>query len=194
MKKFLVLLTVLTALGTAYAHSEAAPDEKITNPVKATAESIAQGKKIYEERCASCHGIHGKGASQSIPDLTNHEMMSEMSEGDMFHKISEGVPGTSMPPWKDALTEEERWHLVNYINTLHHGEETLPEAEAETQPREPVAPAPEKGICGPTALLVPVTLPLGLRALRRRRTLPLDSTRRIKLPGKAVRRGFLEVG
>jgi mono/diheme cytochrome c family protein len=164
--KFFILLTALIVFwGIAYAHSEAVPKEyeKATNPVKATEESIAAGEQIFEQRCATCHGADGKGVLQGMPDLTDHPMMSEMSEGDVFHKISEGVPGTGMPPWKDALTEEERWHLVNYINTLHHGEEEeahIDTQSAEAKPQEFHAAAPKKGVCGPTALLLIGTIPL----------------------------------
>ena len=46
-----------------------------TNPVKATPESIAQGKKIYGYDCASCHGATGDGKTDvakdlKMPDLT----------------------------------------------------------------------------------------------------------------------------
>ena len=29
-----------------------------------------------------------------------------------------GVDGTAMPPFKDTLTEEERWHVINCIRTF----------------------------------------------------------------------------
>lgn len=161
MKFFILLTALILSWGIVYAHSEAVPEgyEKAVNPIKATAESIAAGKQMFEQRCATCHGADGKGVLQGMPDLTDHHMMSEMSEGDIFYKITEGVQGTSMPPWEDVLTEEERWHLVNYINTLHHGEEEGT-AHVDEKPQEFHAAAPKKGVCGPTALLLIGTLPL----------------------------------
>ncbi|NTU55364.1 MAG: cytochrome c, partial [Anaerolineales bacterium] len=29
-----------------------------------------------------------------------------------------GSPGTSMPPWKNVLTEEQIWQIVAFIRTL----------------------------------------------------------------------------
>jgi mono/diheme cytochrome c family protein len=152
MRNILLLLIILLAVPLAYAHGAKEVNEhsNSVNPIQPTAESQSAGKAIFEQNCATCHGADGNGVLQGMPALTDHGMMSEMSEGDIFHKISEGVPGTGMPPWEDVLTEEERWHLVNYVNTLHHGEE-----EGTTY-----VASPKKGICGPTALLLISTLPL----------------------------------
>ena len=45
----------------AHTHPEAA---KLKNPVKATPDSIAAGKKIYDTQCVSCHGATGQGRRQ----------------------------------------------------------------------------------------------------------------------------------
>lgn len=171
MKNVVVLLIIFMAVPLAYAHGAKETNEHsdALNPIQADEGSVSKGKAIYEEYyCGKCHGADGKGAIPGAPDLTDHGMMSEMSEGDMFHKITEGVPGTSMPEWKNLLNEKERWHLVNYINTFHHGEEK-PHADEEAHMDAPkaeavepatYAAAPQKGICGPTALLLIGTLPL----------------------------------
>lgn len=169
MKNVIALIILLTLLPVAYSHASKETNEHsgMMNPIQSTDASINTGKAIYDQRCAGCHGANGNGALKDMPDLTDHHMMEEMSEGDIFHKITEGVPGTSMPPWEDALIEEERWHLVNYINTFHHEEEgaqnnmphmDAPMAEAAKPPT--YAAAPQKGICGPTALLLIGVLPL----------------------------------
>jgi putative copper resistance protein D len=40
------------------------------------------------------------------------------ADGHLFLWISSGVPGTPMPAFADRLTEEERWHVVNYLRVL----------------------------------------------------------------------------
>jgi hypothetical protein len=42
----------------------------------------------------------------------------------MFHVITDGVAGTAMKGFKKVFTEEMRWHLVNYINSLRNANET----------------------------------------------------------------------
>lgn len=163
MKKFLILFaTFVFMISIGYAHEEAKiPSEykNLVNPVQPTEDAIAAGSKLFEQNCVACHGADGKGALSGMPDLTDHKMMSEMGDGGVFYKISEGVEGTGMPAWKDRLTKDERWELVNYINTLHQGQGK--ETPHETTPPATSAPAPQKkGVCGPTALLLIGTLPL----------------------------------
>jgi mono/diheme cytochrome c family protein len=102
--------------------------DKTPNPVPSSAESIAKGKELYMERtkgnCVFCHGETGAGNEANLPrlrrkpaDLTNKERMSAMTDGELFWKISKGITGI-MPAGEKRMTEEERWHVVNYIRTL----------------------------------------------------------------------------
>lgn len=101
--------------------------DKKLNPVTASEESVAKGKELYLARkgnCVFCHGESGAGNKESLPklrrkpaDLTNKERMTKMSDGEIFWKISLGIPGI-MPGREKQLTEEERWNVVNYVRTL----------------------------------------------------------------------------
>ena len=43
-------------------------------------------------------------------------MMKEMTDGELFYKLSEGrMP---MPGFKAKLSEEQRWQVLNYVRTL----------------------------------------------------------------------------
>src|SRR5689334_24365014 len=102
--------------------------DKTKNPVTSSEESIAKGKELYLERtkgnCVFCHGETGAGNEANFPrlrrkpaDLTNKERMSAMTDGEVFWKITKGITGI-MPAGEKRLTEEERWHVVNYVRTL----------------------------------------------------------------------------
>ena len=102
--------------------------DKTKNPVPTSEESVAKGKELYLERtkgnCVFCHGETGAGNEANFPrlrrkpaDLTNKERMSAMTDGEVFWKITKGITGI-MPSMEKRLTEEERWHVVNYIRTL----------------------------------------------------------------------------
>lgn len=103
--------------------------DKTKNPVPATPESIAKGKELYFERtkgnCVFCHGEKGSGNEANLPglrrkpaDLTNKERMAAMSDGEIFWKITKGIPGI-MPAGENRMKEaEERWHLVNWVKTM----------------------------------------------------------------------------
>jgi mono/diheme cytochrome c family protein len=102
--------------------------DKTKNPTTATPESIAKGKELYLERskgnCVFCHGETGTGNEANMPrlrrkpaDLTNKERMTAMTDGEVFWKVSKGIQGI-MPAGEKRMTEEERWHVVNYVRTL----------------------------------------------------------------------------
>ena len=96
----------------------------LPNPVAATAASIERGQQTYQASCAGCHGITGRGDGpdgrflQPRPaDLRVH-MAAGHTDQELFDWLSNGVAGTAMPPFSGSLTEEERWHTVNYIRTF----------------------------------------------------------------------------
>ena len=102
--------------------------DKTKNPTSATAESIAKGKELYMEKmkgnCVFCHGETGAGNEANFPklrrkpaDLTNKEHMAEMTDGELYWKITKGITGI-MPAGDRRMNEEERWHVVNYVRTL----------------------------------------------------------------------------
>ena len=93
----------------------------VKNPVEATSESVAAGKKMAQQSCAPCHGPGGKGdgpAAAALPkkpaDWTA-DVVQAKTDGELFWMISEGMP--PMPPWK-SLPETDRWNLVNYMKSL----------------------------------------------------------------------------
>ena len=102
-----------------------APPEAIAqkNPFPRTEVSIAAGKTIYNDRCASCHGDRGDGKGSEAAryatkpaDFTDAKIMQAMTDGEMFWKITVGH--RPMPSFKNRLTEEQRWQVIDYIRTF----------------------------------------------------------------------------
>jgi mono/diheme cytochrome c family protein len=97
--------------------------DNLINPVPPTADSLETGQRLYRENCQSCHGVAGRGdgpqaAGLNPPplDLVVHAPLH--SDGALFGFIQNGIPGTAMPAWGNKLTDEEIWHIVNYIRTF----------------------------------------------------------------------------
>jgi mono/diheme cytochrome c family protein len=95
--------------------------KKVKNPVPSNKESIARGRQLYENDCVSCHGKNGQGdgpdAVYITPAPSNLAVMAgHHTDGDLAWKIKKGKG--SMPAWEDAYSEEDIWHLVNYIQNL----------------------------------------------------------------------------
>jgi mono/diheme cytochrome c family protein len=95
----------------------------VKNPVAATPAGLKAAKAIYDDKCLQCHGDKGKGdGSESMmystkpADFTDAHMMSEMTDGEIFYKMTEGRE--PMPSFKRQLTDEQRWQLVHYVRTF----------------------------------------------------------------------------
>ena len=93
-------------------------------PPKKTPELLTQGKKLYEQNCATCHGLKGDGKGQlgavlkpPPSDFTKPFNQWAFGKGDLtkvFDVTTKGIPNTSMVKW-DQLSEQERWALVYYV-------------------------------------------------------------------------------
>lgn len=83
-----------------------------------------QGRPIFEARCASCHGLQGRGDGPQAPFLSPRPASlisagtSVKTDAELFAIINNGKPRTSMSAWKDALNEQERRDVLAYIRTL----------------------------------------------------------------------------
>ncbi|MEK7879861.1 MAG: cytochrome c [candidate division NC10 bacterium] len=95
---------------------------KRPNPVKTTPQSVAAGKDLYLIYCAVCHGPDGKGGGPVAPkfipppDLSHASIQKGRSDGYLQHVI--GAGGAVMPAYGEALSPQERWHLVNFLRSL----------------------------------------------------------------------------
>jgi len=96
---------------------------------------LEAGREIYDTHCWYCHGDDGDGlgpvaeylwprprdftlASFKLRTTPSGELPTDE---DLFRSISLGLPGTAMPAWRSALTEDERWQVVTYIKTFGDG-------------------------------------------------------------------------
>lgn len=97
----------------------------LKNPVKPTAASIAKGKAVFAKNCVTCHGEKadgdtptGKALNPPAENLTDPAFQKDHTEGQIFTSITKGVTGTGMTSWEKAISEKDRWNLVNYIRSL----------------------------------------------------------------------------
>lgn len=102
------------------------------------------GARLYAENCAVCHGDSGQGRVganlsknwPSIrPDLTIRTI------------ILNGVPGTAMPAWSQALggplTVEEVDAIVTYILSWQEGDFVIITPAVQSTARAPITPIPQ---------------------------------------------------
>ena len=85
------------------------------NPFADDQDAVAAGGKVFELRCAECHGENGEG-SKKAPSLRVAEVQGA-PPGALFWLLTNGVVRRGMPVWS-KLPEAQRWQLVSYLQTL----------------------------------------------------------------------------
>ena len=127
------------------------PATAMKNPVSATPESLAAGKKAYDTNCAACHGNMGQGAvkagisisimadqgAKQPPDLTDDLWDYGSTDGEIYAVIKKGVPPTMMAGWEGRISDADIWNLVNYLRALAAKTpvSSMPTAEVDPTPR-----------------------------------------------------------
>jgi mono/diheme cytochrome c family protein len=85
------------------------------NPLSSRPEVVAGGRKLFQQRCTSCHGENGRGTPDG-PDLTQSPVQMQ-TDGELFWKISGGNTRAGMPTFS-FLPEPQRWQLVLELREL----------------------------------------------------------------------------
>jgi hypothetical protein len=116
------------------------------NPHPTSAETVRAGLEHWADHCASCHANDGSGDTEigrslypPAPDM-RQAATQNMTDGELFYIIENGVKLTGMPAWGTGTPDGElqSWHLVQFIRRLP----TISEAElAEMEEINPRGPA-----------------------------------------------------
>jgi copper transport protein len=104
--------------------NEYTPATFLNNPILPDAESVAIGEFHYQQHCAACHGVEGRGdgpaglALSPRPADFGDGHLAIHPDGDLYYWIRNGIEGTPMPAFGEQLSSEDTWHLVNYLRRL----------------------------------------------------------------------------
>lgn len=96
------------------------------NPVAVTPEILQEGLAHFADHCATCHANDGSGQTPigknvypKAPDLRERATQN-MSDGELFWVIHNGIRFTAMPAWGEGDPEQDMdsWKLVHFIRHL----------------------------------------------------------------------------
>jgi mono/diheme cytochrome c family protein len=99
---------------------------RLRNPEPATSDNIRSGLEHWADHCASCHANDGSGDTAigrglypPAPDM-RQATTQNLTDGELFFIIENGVKLTGMPAWGTGTDESARstWHLVQFIRRL----------------------------------------------------------------------------
>ena len=98
-----------------------------------TMPDVQNGQRIFAENCTQCHGTTGDGNGQLVlsgevprmPSFLEATHVREQSTAFYYDMITNGNIVNLMPPWSQALSEQERWDVAMYVYTLHYAPEQV---------------------------------------------------------------------
>src|SRR4051812_43569289 len=100
-----------------------ASDKRIANPLSSAVDSpsVAAGRDLFRQKCEVCHAYDGggkteigSGAYPRPPAL--REIVTSLSDGEIFYHIRNGIRNTAMPAWN--MPDNQLWQLVSYLRNL----------------------------------------------------------------------------
>jgi mono/diheme cytochrome c family protein len=100
----------------------------LPKPLQATPDLLAQGKQLYLQDCATCHGVEGRGNGSAVIDGSSRQMRPRDITGGVFERGSSmediyltlrtGLNGTPMLSFENALTPPQTWAVAAYVRSL----------------------------------------------------------------------------
>jgi len=83
----------------------------------------ADGKALFEEHCASCHGADGKGRTPAGKKLGAKDLTeSKAAEADIIRQILDGTKDTKgkarMPALREKLSTDDASALAAFVKTF----------------------------------------------------------------------------
>ena len=91
-------------------------DNTLLDGLQDDAAMMKGAKKIFQSKCASCHGIFGEGGIG--PNLTDNYWIHGGLPTDIYTTVSDGVPSKGMLAWKRSLRPAELLAVSSYVGTM----------------------------------------------------------------------------
>ncbi|MBP2673900.1 MAG: cytochrome c class [Deltaproteobacteria bacterium] len=92
----------------------AASGKMLENPYEHDEKAVVEGKSLYVDKCADCHGKDLKGGDG--PPLAGHLKFGEQ-DSEKYESIAKGRPG-GMPPFDSELGRDKIWKVLAYVDSV----------------------------------------------------------------------------
>jgi mono/diheme cytochrome c family protein len=116
------------------------------NPLPQSDEVASQGRQVFLQSCAICHGADGHGETYlgrnmypPAMDMTSPHVQ-HWTDAELYWIIQNGVRLTGMPSWQSSISATDTWKLARFIHDLPRldaaaaSTAVLPQAQPAAQP------------------------------------------------------------
>jgi polar amino acid transport system substrate-binding protein len=111
-------LAALLCLCSPPAASAADAAGTITNPFEGRADLVDEGRSLFNQHCAHCHGPNAYQGERPR-DLRRLRLRYGAQAPRIFYETtSTGRPEKGMPVWKAILGDEVLWRIFTFLDTV----------------------------------------------------------------------------
>jgi polar amino acid transport system substrate-binding protein len=90
----------------------------ITNPFEGRADVIDEGRSLFNQYCAHCHGTNAYQGERSR-DLRRLNLRYGHQAPQVFYEaVSNGRLDKGMPVWKTVLSDDVLWQIFTFLQTV----------------------------------------------------------------------------
>ena len=131
------IVAYLNTLGRA--QQEANPSHPLpafVDPVAMGYQDPADGRRVFAENCAGCHGENADGRSAGGGALRPNAFNLagfRLSDKVVWRALEQGVPGSSMPSWNN-LPSSEFAAVISYVHDVGHAPDLRPAEQIADDP------------------------------------------------------------
>jgi mono/diheme cytochrome c family protein len=113
---FLVVVLSVSSFVVSVAGQQAAP--AITNPLSGRADVIDEGRSLFNQYCAHCHGTNAYQGERPR-DLRRLSLRYAHEAPRVFYEtVTRGKLEKGMPVWKTVLSDEALWQIFTFLETV----------------------------------------------------------------------------
>jgi mono/diheme cytochrome c family protein len=93
------------------------------DPIPSTPQNLRDGEREYDEHCAVCHGFDGSaknrvGGDFYPPIARLARGAPDLSDGQIFFIVSNGIRMTAMPGFGPQHSPDELWKIILWVRHL----------------------------------------------------------------------------
>jgi cytochrome c oxidase cbb3-type subunit 3/ubiquinol-cytochrome c reductase cytochrome c subunit len=109
---------------------------RVALPKTSSYGDAARGEAVYASTCKQCHGTRDDRGD--AVHLANPQLLASATDPFLRHAIAYGRPGTPMPAFEGALSEEQIDNVLAFVRTF-----SVPPPVAPSHPPNPSGGAPD---------------------------------------------------
>ena len=95
-----------------------APPAPLVNPFQGRLDLVPAGRSVFNQNCAHCHAPNAQSPEPSRDLRQLKRRYGDQQVTVYYTTVTAGRPTKGMPPWGQALSEDEVWQMWTFLESI----------------------------------------------------------------------------